>query len=224
MKLTWKSEGLSLAMLAAMLILAALAWTSAPDRIPVHWGLSGQPDRFGGRFEGLLAEPLVAIGVYLLLILLPRIDPRRAHYDAFSGPYAILRTGIVAFMFAVHLMILLWIRGRAIDPRTFFPISMGVLFLVLGNYLPKLKSNWFVGVRTPWTLSSEFAWRRTHRLAGWLFVASGAFVIILALVRPGSGLVAILGAVIPSAVISVVYSYFAWRRDPARVVGSDPGA
>jgi immunity protein, SdpI family len=218
-KVTWKSEALSLVMLATMFGLTAAAWSSAPDRIPVHWGLSGQPDRYGGRFEGLLLLPLMALGLYLLLLFVPRIDPRRGHYDQFSGVYTIVRTALVGFTLALDVFIQFWIRGHQADINVVIPIAAGTVMLVLGNYLPKIKSNWFIGVRTPWTLSSEESWRRTHRLAGWLFVASGALIIGLTLVWPQAGVIALVATVIPSAIISIVYSYFAWRSDPARERG-----
>jgi uncharacterized membrane protein len=216
MKVTWKSEALSLAMLATMFVLAAATWSGAPDRIPVHWGLSGQPDRYGGKLEGLLGLPLLALGLYALLLVLPRIDPRRAHYDAFSGPYAILRTAVVGFFLAVAALTHLWIRGRPIGVNTYVPIVVGALMVVLGSCLPKLRSNWFIGIRTPWTLSSEASWRRTHRLAGWLFGASGAIIVVLSIARPEAGALAILCTVIPAAVACVVFSYYAWRDDPER--------
>lgn len=216
MKVTWRSEAVSLAMLVAMFLLTALTWSSAPDRIPVHWGLSGQPDRYGGRFEGLLLLPLVALGLYAMLLLIPRIDPRRAHYEKFSGAYAMLRTALVGFLLALEVFTHFWMRGHQVQTNVFMPVAAGVMMLVIGNYLPKLKSNWFVGVRTPWTLSSEESWRRTHRLAGWLFVASGAVVIIASLLYPKAGVIALLATIVPSAIASVVYSYFVWRSDPAR--------
>jgi uncharacterized membrane protein len=155
MKINWKGEALSLAMLVAMFILAAATWSSAPDRIPVHWTFAGQPDRFGSRWEGLLGVPMAALGIYLTLLVLPRIDPRRANYDAFSTPYTIIRTAVVGLLLALDVFIHLWIRGRNVGTRLFMPVVAGSIIMVFGNYLPKLRSNWFIGIRTPWTLSSE---------------------------------------------------------------------
>jgi uncharacterized membrane protein len=93
------------------------------------------------------------------------------------------------------------------------PLAVGVMFLVIGNYLPVLRSNWFVGVRTPWTLSSEESWRRTHRLAGRLFMLSGAAVVLITVVDSHWGITAILATCVGSAAISIVYSYVVWRRD-----------
>jgi uncharacterized membrane protein len=216
MRISWRSEAASLVMLAAMFAMAAATWSGAPERIPVHWDLSGQPDRFGGKLEGLLGLPLVALGIYALLLALPRIDPRRAHYDSFRVVYAVLRTALVGLFFAIAVFTHLWIRGHTIDVNRFVPVLVGLLVLIVGGCLPRLQSNWFVGVRTPWTLSSEESWRRTHRLAGRLFVAAGAIIIVLSLLWPHAGVWVISCTVVPAVVASVVSSYFVWRDDPAR--------
>jgi uncharacterized membrane protein len=207
-------------MIAVMFVIAAIAWTGVPGRIPVHWNWLGQPDRFGGRLEGLLGLPLAAIVMYVLLIFLPRIDPRRKHYDDFQHPFAIMRTVAVGVFLGLQIFTLLWVRDAAGLPAGLFAAEAGIALVILGNYLPKLKSNWFVGVRTPWTLSSEVSWHLTHRLAGRLFVMAGALDIVIALVQPAIASLVMLVTLITAAVISVVYSYVVWRRDSARASGS----
>ena len=216
MKAPWKTDALALGMIVAMFLLAAIVWQWAPNQIPVHWNWSGQPDRLGGRFEGLLLLPLAAAGIYALLRFLPRIDPRRRNYDAFAGPFAIIRTAVVGLLFGIDAVVLLWIRGEHTHLNTLVAAEFGVALLVMGNYLPKVKSNWFVGVHTPWTLSSEASWRQTHRLAGWLFTVGGSLTFVTAFVRPGLAQVVLIGTLAVAAGTSIVYSYFAWKSDPAR--------
>jgi len=213
---TWKADALALGMIAAMFVLAAISWSAAPDLIPVHWNWAGQPDRFGGRFEGLLGLPLAAAGVYAVLLFLPRLDPRRKNYDAFAGPFAMIRTAVVGLLLGIDAVVLLWMRGQRTHLNTVVAAEVGIALLVMGNYLPKVKSNWFVGVRTPWTLSSEASWRQTHRLAGWLFTVSGMLTFATALIRPDFAQIVMIGALAGSAGASIVYSYFAWRNDPQR--------
>lgn len=220
MKTTWKADTVALGMIAAMFVLAAVAWTGVPDGIPVHWNWSGQPDRFGGRLEGLLGLPLAAIVVYVLLILLPRIDPRRKHYDDFQHPFAIMRTVVVGVFLGLQILTLLWVRDPAGPSAGLFAAEAGIALVIIGNYLPKIKSNWFVGVRTPWTLSSEVSWHLTHRLAGRLFVTAGALDVVIALVQPAIAPLVMIATLIIAAVISVVYSYVVWRRDAARASGA----
>jgi len=216
MKLSWKGEVLSLAMLAAMFILAAATWSWAPDRIPVHWTFLGQADRFGGKWVGLLGVPLAALGLYVALLLLPRIDPRRANYDAFSGPYTIIRTAIVGVMLSLDVFIHFQIRGWSVGTRLVMPVVAGTIIMIFGNYLPKLKSNWFIDIRTPWTLSSEESWRKTHQLGGRLFVICGAVIVITSVLAPEQARVVLFGAMMSTILATTVYSYFVWRRDPLR--------
>jgi uncharacterized membrane protein len=200
-----------------MFVLAAVSWPAAPDRIPVHWDITGQPTRYGGKFEGLLLVPLITAGVYLLFLLAPVIDPRGRNYEAFARTYSLIRTSVVATMCALYLLLThTWIRGLQLDVVLAVNVSVGMLLIVLGNYMPKVRSNWFVGVRTPWTLESEYAWRKTHRMAGPLFVAEGIVLIVLSITRPAWALPALIAVVTLGAVIPTVYSYFAWRDDPNR--------
>jgi uncharacterized membrane protein len=215
-KATWKIDALALGMIVAMFALAGVMWSAAPDQIPVHWNWAGEPDRFGGRFEGLFLLPLAAAGVYALLLFLPRLDPRRRNYDAFAGPFAIIRTVVVGLLLGLDVVALLWIRGERAHMNGLLAAEVGIALLLMGNYLPKVKSNWFVGVRTPWTLSSEASWRQTHRLAGWLFTVGGILTVVTALARPDFAPSVMIGAAVAAGGTSVVYSYFAWKNDPAR--------
>lgn len=213
MKLTLRSEALSLILILATFAIAAAAWPTAPERIPVHWGVNAQPDRYGGKFEGLLAIPFLALGVYLLLILLPRIDPRREHYASFAGAYATLRTAIIALLAGTYLLVILWIQGQPVNISLVVPVLVGMLFIVLGNYMPKTRSNWFVGIRTPWTLSSEETWVKTHRFGGKLFVLIGIMLVAGGIMRPDWVALALLPVSLAVGALLWVYSYLVWKRD-----------
>ena len=215
LKTNWRSEVVSLFLLVAMFVLAGVTWSMAPDEIPVHWGIGGDPDRYGSRFEGLLLTPLIALGIYGLMLVLPRIDPRRAHYERFSDVYALLRTAIVALMAGIHLIMVLWARDVPVDTGLATPLIIGLLLIVIGNYLGKLRSTWFVGIRTPWTLSSEESWNKTHRLGGKLFVAVGLALVIASPFQNLWTLYAIGAMGLAALVLLTAYSYYVWRADPA---------
>jgi uncharacterized membrane protein len=216
MKFSWRSEWPHLVLLAGMFALAAASWSTAPDRIPVHWGLRGGPDRFGGRFEGLLAIPLLTAGLYLLMLFLPRIDPGRANYAAFSHAYATFRLALVVLMATLYGAIHLWLHGHPVAVETLAPLAIGAFFIVLGNLLGKVRPNWFIGIRTPWTLSSKLAWTRTHRAGGWVFVAIGVLMMATGLVRTEWAVWVMAVAGGGSVLGLVVYSYVLWRRDPEK--------
>jgi immunity protein, SdpI family len=217
MRIRWQSELPMWLLLAGMLALAGLSWSGAPDRIPVHWNLHMQVDRYGGRFEGLLGIPLLALGLYVLMLLLPRIDPGRTNYPGFWGAFTTLRLALTAFLAAIYLVIHLWMRGIEVRVDTVVPLLVGALFIVVGNLLGKVRPNWFVGIRTPWTLSSKDAWVRTHRVGGWVFVAEGLVFMAAGLLRTPWAFFASCSLLLAGIVLLFVYSYLVWRADPDKL-------
>lgn len=217
MKTNWKMELPLLLLIAGMFLLAFLSWSSAPDRIPVHWGIRGEVDRYGGKVEGLLMPPAVALLVYLLMLFLPRIDPGRANYERFAGIYYTLRAAVLAVIAVVYGTINLAIRGQAVDVPRLIGLVVGGLFFLLGNLLGKIRPNWFVGVRTPWTLSSKRAWTKTHRLSGWVFIFGGIAIMAAGILRNAVATGVAIGVLAVGMTGATVYSYLVWRSDPDRV-------
>ncbi len=211
MRLDWRSELPMLLMIAGMFAMAALSWPSAPDMVPVHWNLTGEVDRFGGKAEGLLVLPLAASGIYVLMIALPRIDPGRANYPRFAGAYTAIRISAVALMAVFYSLTHLWIRGHQVEAATAAPVAVGGFFVVLGSLLRRVKPNWFVGIRTPWTLSSRKSWSKTHEAGGWVFVALGIGLIAAGVLRAGWASTGMVAALLAGVVFLVVYSYLVWR-------------
>lgn len=221
MRTNLRIEAIQWALIGAMFVLAAVVWPSAPDQIPVHWGLSGEPDRYGGKIEGLLLLPLVTLGVYFAMLLLPRVDPRRANYALFEGAYAVIRLSAVVFLALVYGLILLWVRGVELDVAVVVPVLVGALFVVIGNLLGKIRPNWFVGIKTPWTISSRRSWVKTHRMAGWTFVLLGLAFVVLGFTGQAWAIPALVAATIGSVLLLFVYSYLVWRSDPERTHEAD---
>jgi immunity protein, SdpI family len=198
---------------AAMFVAAATMWPIAPENIPVHFGLSGEPNRYGGKVEGLLVLPLIALGVLVLLKVLPLVDPRRARYAEFATAYAVLTLAIVVFFALVYAFILAAVLGIEMNATIVIVPLVGLLLIVIGAVLGQVRPNWFVGIRTPWTLSSEHAWIETHRAGRWVFVGMGALLIIAGLLQfPWLLSIAIAGCVL-GALGLVLYSYLVWRDD-----------
>ncbi len=226
MKLSWRTELPQWAMIMGMFVLAAITWSRAPAQIPVHWGLSGQVDRYGGKVEGLLVPPLMALGIYLLLLVAPRIDPGRKSYSLFAASYTTIRLVIVTFLAGLYGVTHLALRGYPVDVSTLVPLGVGGLFVVLGNLMGKLRPNWFVGIRTPWTLSSKEAWVKTHRLGGWLFIVTGLGLMGSSLAHAPWASAACIGLLLVAIVGVYAYSYWVWRNDPGKVppAGTLPGA
>lgn len=217
MKETWKSELPLLLLIAAMLAGATLSWPSAPEQIPVHWGLHGEVNGYGGKFEGLLLMPLLSVGLYLLMRFLPRLDPGRLNYERFAGAYYTIRASTIAFLAVMYGVTQLAMRGVAVDMSRTIGLVMGAMFFVIGNVLGKIRPNWFVGIRTPWTLSSKISWSRTHRVAGWVFVAGGIALMVAGLVGTPAAMLTAVGFMVVGSLSVVAYSYVVWRGDPDRL-------
>lgn len=217
-----KWEIFQLAVIAAMFVTAAVRWGSVPDRIPVHWNAAGEVDGYGGKFMGLLLVPLIALGLYGLLKYIPRIDPARRNYEAFAGSYLLVRVTLTVYLAFVYVVTTLAIGNEESLPVAGLIVgSVGVLFIVLGGAMSRFKPNFFAGIRTPWTLTSERSWVQTHRLGGRVFVAAGVATMIGALIGGEWAIIAMLIVITPGVVFLVGYSYFVWRDDPHRVAAQD---
>jgi uncharacterized membrane protein len=167
-------------------------------------------DGFTPKPWGSFILPLVMMGVYALLLVTPRISPRGYRMDRFRGVFEIIQVAILAFLFLVNALALLTGIGAPVPMHRAVQAGMGLLFVVLGNFMGKLTKNFFVGIRTPWTLASDEVWLRTHRLAGKLFVLSGIGLFISGLV--GGGAIVLVVAIAIAAGIPVGYSYVLYRR------------
>jgi len=216
MRFTWRTEWPHWLILAGMFALATTSWGGAPDRIPAHWGLDGQVDRYSGKIEGILLLPILAAGIYLVFLLLPRLDPGRANYPSFAGAYAVVRLSVLVVLGVIYGLIHAAMRGHDVSVGGWMSLTTGALLVVVGNQFGKIRPNWFVGFRTPWTLSSKVAWTRTHRAAGWMLVAAGMLLLAHAVLRVAWLLHVMLGVVLLGLVARTVYSYVLWRNDPEK--------
>jgi len=225
MKTNWRIELALLVLIALMFAAAIIVWPAAPADIPVHWNASGDVDRYGGKVEGLLGIPLLASAIYLLMRYLPRVDPLRANYARFGGAYTAIRAGILLLMAGIYAVVIAWVVKRPVDVSLVVPVAVGALFVLVGSVLGQVKPNWFVGIRTPWTLSSSESWARTHRLGGRVFIALGVLFAVTGLFKLGSFGYVVIGAALAAVAALVVYSYVVWRSDPAKQMtsGTRPG-
>ncbi|MFK7819144.1 MAG: SdpI family protein [Planctomycetaceae bacterium] len=219
-----KTELMHIGVIVGMFIASAILWSNAPDQLPVHWNAKGEVDRYGGKFEGLLLLPLITVGVYALLRFIPVMDPGRENYAQFAKPYSMIRWGTTALMVAIHAAALAYVVGYQPDMGFVVGGSVSLLFLLLGNTMGKIRPNWFVGIRTPWTLSSKLSWTKTHRCGGWTFIGLGLLIGATTLVRSEWAVMMTIVASIGSSLGLVIYSYLVWRTDSDRVppAGTSP--
>jgi uncharacterized membrane protein len=190
---------------------SAVVWSRLPDELPVHWNASGEADRIGSKFEGALLLPTAALLMFGLFRVFPRIDPRRANYAKFTDTYEWVIVLIIGFIVALHLLLLASAMGVPIALDRAFPALFGLLIIGIGNLLPRARSNWWFGFRTPWTLSDEYVWARTHRVGGYAMMLGGATLLVSALAPSVLPLQVAIGLAVAAGLFPVVYSYFLWR-------------
>lgn len=215
------SRAVSLIIIAAMAGISIYGWTSIPEgtEIARHWDINGQPDGFSPRGHILIGMPLAAVAATILFMLVPALEPRKEHTPQNRALLTASWLGSLGLLLAVHASIVY----AAVDGQTALPLPQAMLFascaliMLIGNFTAKSRSNFFLGVRTPWTLSSEHAWIAANRTAGWLFVLTAAGAMIAGVIMgTTAGLAVLVAGIIAAALVSVVVSYIAWRSDPAR--------
>lgn len=189
---------------------AARMYPQLPEAVPTHWGATGKVNGYMDKPWGVFLMPLVTLVVWLLMLTLPRIAPKGYRLDSFLGAYGAILLAIVGTMFALTVLVLLQAAGMHFDLPHLSTMAVGVLLIVLGNYMGKLRKNFFIGVRTPWTLANDEVWVRTHHLAGWLFVLAGAVCVISPAF--GGGVLVFVIAVASAALIPAGYSYFLYFK------------
>lgn len=198
---------------AASLAFAIVSYPRLPHRVPVHWNANFEVDSYGPR-AWVFVFPLAALIVFpLLAYALPRFDPRRRNYAKFGTTYWFVWNAIMGFLAAFEVIIVGAALGWEVRMPVLVPLLIGALLIVLGNVMGRVRPNWFVGIRTPWTLSSDEVWRKTHRLGAKTMIAGGAIVLLSAVLPTGwPKVVPLIVAVAFATGVPLVYSYLEWRR------------
>jgi len=177
-KPTIKSEFFPLVILAAGFAASAYFYENFPEVVPTHWNFAGQADGWSGKASAAFAIPTLNSVIYLMFFALPYLDPKKDRYEQFAKVYHIFKSIILFLLLAIYFAVGLSGLGYNVPIGTITPILIGIMFVVMGNYMGKLKPNWFMGIRTPWTLSSEKIWNKTHRFGGKIFILSGLLMIM----------------------------------------------
>lgn len=184
-----------------------------PATVVTHWNYAGTPDGWGSGHANAVAIPLVLAGMYLLFFFLPYLDPKKERYEQFAKVYHIFKSIIIGFLAIIFFATGLFNLGYQIPIGKIVPVLIGALFIVIGNYMGKIKFNWFVGVKTPWTLSSEEVWNKTHRFFGKIFIASGIILAINAWIPGTIGMIIFFANMAMLVLGGFIYSYIAYRQE-----------
>jgi len=190
-----------------------LAAPQLPERVPSHWNAAGQIDGYSSRETSMWLMPGMILGLSLLMLYLPKLDPLRKNIDLFRPSYHWMVIGLAAFLSYIHGLTLLAGLGYAFNMTSMIIPAFALLFAGLGFLVERAKPNWFIGFRTPWTLSSPTVWEKTHKLGGLTMKIGGAGALLGLLLPPESGFLLSMGCVMAGALIPGIYSYWVFRRE-----------
>ena len=199
-------------------IYLAYIWNQLPEKVPVHWNSLGEIDRYGEKIELLLIPILLPLLVYVIFLIVPRIDPKNKLHQM-GNKLQTIKTLMVVLMSVLALFILYSAKNQSFDNPNYMVLLIGVLYIILGNYFKTIKPNYFIGIRTPWTLENETVWKDTHRLGGKMWFIGGIIVVLSSLMldhKQNFTLFLITTTIL--ALVPVVYSYIRFRKEKKKNV------
>jgi len=183
-----------------------------PEKIASHWNIQGDVDGYMSKFWGVFLMPIISLAMFLLFLFIPKIDPMKENIKKFREYFDIFILLIIVFFLYIYILTILWSLGWRFNMSQLIAPAMGVLFFYTGELIGKSKRNWSIGIRTPWTLSSDAVWDKTHKLGAKLFKISGV-IALLGFIFPDFAFYFVLIPVIFSAVYSFIYSYLEYQKE-----------
>lgn len=188
-------------------IYLAFLWNKLPKTIPIHWNINGEIDRYGEKTDLLLIPILLPLLTYLIFLVIPKIDPKNK-LNKMGNKLQNLKFLMTTLMSILALFIIYSTKEQSLTNPNYVILLIGVLYIILGNYFKTIKPNYFIGIKTPWTLESEYIWKETHKLGGLLWLLGGILVILLSLLlNPKLNNIFFLGVTAIISIVPIVYSY-----------------
>jgi uncharacterized membrane protein len=206
-----KAPVISLGIIALSLIMGLWLYPQLPERVAIHWNALGEADGFAPGIWAVALVPSISILILGMLLLVPRIDPLRRNIGRFRPHYEGMVVAVMLFLFYVHAISLALNIGLEFNMLQALSPAFGLLFYYIGILMGRARRNWFIGIRTPWTLSSEAVWNRTHRLGGRLFRIAG-IVALLGIAFPEHAIWFIIIPVLFFSGYLVLYSYLEYQK------------
>ena len=195
--------------------LGAYFFPQMPDKMASHWNFKGEVDDYLSKLWGLFLMPIILLGLFLLFILIPKIDPLKENIAKFRKYFDGFIVLIMVFLFYIYLLSIAWNLGKRFDMGRMMVPALGILFYYCGILTENAKRNWFIGIRTPWTLSSESVWDKTHKIGGKLFKTAG-LIAFLGIFFPNYAFYFILVPVFLAGFYTITYSYFDYQKETKR--------
>lgn len=194
-------------------IYLAYIWNELPNKVPMHWNLKGEIDRYGDKTEMIIIPFLLPLLTYLIFLVVPKIDPKN-NLNKMGRKLQTIKFLLTTFMSVLALLIIYTAKNQSFTNPNYIVLMGGVLFIILGNYFKTIKPNYFIGIRTPWTLENETVWKKTHKLGGKMWLIGGILVVISSLILNKSQ--NFTAFMITSAVITIIpiaYSYLIYKNE-----------
>lgn len=183
-----------------------------PNTVPSHWNVYGEVDGWSHK-SIVFVTLLIPVLTYYGMPLLRKIDPKRKNYEKYEETFNIFRIILTVTFMILHLVIIYASQGNEINISLFVPLFIGVMFIVLGNYMARVKQNFFIGIKTPWTLSSETVWNKTHRVGGYVFVLSGILMILASIITGPIMIIVSISIILVGTFGTIVYSYLLYKKE-----------
>ncbi len=212
MKLYDKKEILPILVILAICVLGFYFYTQLPDRVPTHWGVNGEVNGWSSKTFAVWFFPALTLLVYGLLSLFPLIDPLKKNIETFANLYYWFKVVFVLFMGGMFGATIYAGLGHPINMQMLVMLGIAVLFLFIGLILPKIKKNYTIGIRLPWTLHSEIVWDKTHKFGGKVFIAVAVLMAILAFVKGVYAFWILIGLIVLMLAAVMIYSYLEFRK------------
>lgn len=216
LKLSWKTEAFPIAIVIISWIASIYFYMHFPDRVPTHWNVRGEVDGWGSRAFGAFMLPGLNTAMYIGFLLFPFMDPKRDRYKDFAGVYSIFRSMIIGVMTAIYFIASLNGIGINVPVDIWVPAIIGILFIVLGNCMGKIRLNWMVGNRNMWTLSSEEVWNKTNRLSGKAFIVAGILIGIEGFIPQSLIVPTFIFAIALVLIVPTVYSFILYKKEQGK--------
>ncbi len=207
-----KTKFIALAIIALSFLIGIYFYNMMPEIMASHWNAQGEVDGYMTKFWALFLMPLMSLGLLLLFLVIPKIDPLKQNIEKFRKYFDMFIVLMLGFLFYVYLLTIFWNLGIRFSMTQLMIPAMAALFYYCGILVENAKRNWFIGIRTPWTLSSEKVWEKTHKLGGKLFKGAG-LIILLGFVLESYALLFILVPVLFVSIYLIVYSYLEYQKE-----------
>jgi len=209
------STKLSITVIAILILIGVtvsiIAYPRLPEQVASHWNANDQVNGHMSRFWGAAFMPLITIGMALLFLAIPAIDPLKENIAKFRDTFNTFIVLVVAFMLYTHILTLAYNLGYTFRISLAMIPGLGLIFVFAGIMMSKAKRNYFIGIRTPWTLANETVWDETHELGGKLFIAAG-ILSLFSLLLGENGFWLMMALIMVATLIPVVYSYILFAR------------